>query len=75
MVCDRSMPNGDLALGQIGQGAVKILPLHRVIASKRAANREKDVAVLQSCDALYASQAVEEASPARPPMRNLFVEK
>jgi hypothetical protein len=25
---------------------VKVLPLHRVIASKRAANREKDVAVL-----------------------------
>jgi len=32
--------------GKLDKVAVKILPLHRVIASKRAANREKDVAVL-----------------------------
>ena len=32
--------------GALEKVAVKILPLHRVIASKRAANREKDRAVL-----------------------------
>ena len=32
--------------GELEKVPVKVLPLRRVIASKRAANREKDVAVL-----------------------------
>jgi hypothetical protein len=32
--------------GELEKVALKVLPLHRVIASKRAANREKDLAVL-----------------------------
>ena len=32
--------------GELENVAVKVLPLQRVIASKRAANREKDLAVL-----------------------------
>jgi hypothetical protein len=33
-------------LARIGGQAVRVLPLQRVIASKRASNREKDIAVL-----------------------------
>jgi|SRR6266446_1662968 len=57
--------------GDLEKVPVKVLPLHRVIASKRAANREKDLAVLPILQRTLrlAKRLKKRPAPARAPIK------